>query len=101
METKKSPKRTPLFGAKSFLAMIGLVCGIGIYTGMGFSNETVQADDVEVHVVDKDETVWDIARPIADDQGMDIREIIYQIKINNGLDDECTLRPGQKIIIRY
>lgn len=29
---KRIPKRGPLFGAKSFLAMAVLACGVGLYT---------------------------------------------------------------------
>lgn len=94
------PKRGPLFGAKSFLAMAVLACGIGIYTGL-MAGDRVQADDVQVVTVETGETVWDVARPIADAQGIDIREVVYQIKVNNGLDQDCTVRPGQQLVIRF
>lgn len=68
---KRIPKRGPLFGAKSFLAITVLACGIGIYTGLGMAGDRVQADDVQVVTVEPGETVWDIARPVADEQGID------------------------------
>lgn len=98
---KRIPKRGPLFGAKSFMAMAVLACGIGLYTGLGMAGDRVQADDVQVVTVEPGETVWDVARPIADAEGLDIREIVYQIQVNNNLDQDCTVRPGQQLVIRF
>lgn len=99
---KRIPKRGPLFEAKSFLAMAVLACGIGLYTGPGMAaGETVKADDVQVITVEKDQTVWDVARPIADAEGLDIRKVVYQIQVNNNLDQDCTVRPGQQLVIRF
>jgi hypothetical protein len=100
-ETRRIPKRGPLFGAKSFLVMTVLACGIGLYAGMGMTGERVQADDVQVVTVETNQTVWDVARPIADAEGLDIREVVYEIQINNDLDDNCTVRPGQKLIVGF
>lgn len=95
------PKRGPLFGAKSFMAMAVLACGIGLYTGLGMAGDRVQADDVQVVTVETNQTVWDVARPIADAEGLDIREVVYQIQVNNNLDKDCTVRPGQQLVIRF
>ena len=78
--------------------------GIGLYLGSATpwsQAETVAADTAIIHVVDKDETLWEIAGPVADKTGQDIREIIYQLQINNDLGPNPTLTPGQKLIIRY
>ena len=98
------PKRKPRFRAVRSAMVIVAAFGIGLYIGSTTpwsQAETVANDTVAVHVVEPGETVWDIARPVADAQGMDIREVVYQLEINNNLDDECTLRPGQRLIIRY
>lgn len=98
------PKRGPLFGAKSFLAMAALACGIGIYTGCQIARAdtaTIKSDDSRIVTVEDGQTVWDIARPVADKEGQDIREVVYEIQINNDLDDNCTVRPGQKLIVRF
>ena len=100
-DTRRIPKRGPLFGAKSFLAMAVLACGIGLYTGLGMAGACVQADDVQVVTVETNQTVWDVARPIADAEGLDIREVVYQIQVNNNLDNDCTVRPGQQLVIRF
>lgn len=97
-------KRKPKFQVvRAGLALVAAF-GIGLYIGSTTpwsQAETVTNDTAAVHVVEPGETVWDIARPVADAQGMDIREVVYQLEINNNLDDECTLRPGQRLIIRY
>lgn len=100
-DTRRIPKRGPLFGAKSFLAMAVLACGIGLYTGLGMAGDRVQADDVQVVTVKANHTVWDVARPIADAEGLDIREVVYQIQVNNNLDKDCTVIPGQQLVIRF
>lgn len=98
------PKRKPRFRIIRTGLAIMAAFGIGLYIGSTTpwsQAETVANDTAAVHVVEPGETVWDIARPVADAQGMDIREVVYQLEINNNLDDECTLRPGQRLIIRY
>lgn len=97
------PKRKPRFRAVRSTMVIVAAFGIGLYIGSTTpwsQAETVANDTAAVHVVEPGETVWDIARPVADEQGIDVREIVYQLKINNDLNDDCTLTPGQKIVIR-
>lgn len=98
------PKRKPKFQVvRAGLALVAAF-GIGLYIGSTTpwsQAETVANDTAAVHVVEPGETVWDIARPVADAQGQDIREVIYQLEVNNELDQNCNLKPGQKLIIRY
>lgn len=97
---KRKAGRLLTTGATICLMCLG--CGIGLYTGVQIATaSTVKADTATVHVVEDGETLWDIARPIADAQGQDIREVIYQLEINNELDQNCNLKPGQRLIIRY
>lgn len=97
-------KRKPRFQMiRAGLALVAAF-GIGLYIGSTTpwsQAETVANDTAAVHVVEPGETVWDIARPVADAQGQDIREVIYQLEVNNELDQNCNLKPGQKLIIRY
>ncbi|MCI7431780.1 MAG: LysM peptidoglycan-binding domain-containing protein [Megasphaera elsdenii] len=98
-------KQTSKKGKMARLAMtILLAFGIGVYAGTGIGNvgqgPTVAADEADVHVVKDGETLWDIARSVADARGQDIRETIYEIQINNGLQENDNLKPGQRIIIR-
>lgn len=88
----------------AMLCLMCLGCGIGLYTGVqiaGASTPNIKADMADTHIVEEGETLWDIARPVADAQGQDIREIMFEIQVNNDLDDNCTLKPGQRLIIRY
>lgn len=97
-------KRKPHFRAVRSAMVIVVAFGVGLYIGSTTpwsQAETVAADTAIIHVVDTDETLWEIAGPIADKTGQDIREVIYQVQINNGLGPDPTLKPGQRLIIRY
>jgi hypothetical protein len=83
---------------------IAMAFGVGLYLGSTTpwsQAETIANDTAIIHVVDTDETLWEIAGPIADKTGQDVREIIYQIQVNNGLGPDPTLKPGQRLVIRY
>lgn len=98
------PKRKPRFRMiRTGLAIVAAL-GVGLYLGSTTpwaQAETVAADTAIIHVVDTDETLWEIAGPIADKTGQDVREVIYEIQINNGLGPDPTLKPGQRLVIRY
>lgn len=99
MRRRKSRFRTIRTGIA-----IALAFGCGAYLGSTTpwsQAETVAADTAIIHVVDTDETLWEIAGPVADKTGQDIREVIYQIQVNNGLGPNPTLKPGQRLVIRY
>lgn len=98
------PKRKPRFRAVRSAMAIVAAFGVGLYLGSTTpwsQAETVAADTAIIHVVDTDETLWEIAGPVADKTGQDIREVIYQIQINNDLGPDPTLKPGQRLVIRY
>lgn len=98
------PKRKPRFRMIQTGLAIMTAFGIGMYLGSATpwsQAETVAADTAIIHVVDKDETLWEIAGPVADKTGQDIREVIYEIQINNDLGPDPTLKPGQRLVIRY
>ncbi len=97
-------KRKPHFRAVRSAMVIVIAFGVGLYIGSTTpwsQAETVAADTAIIHVVDTDETLWEIAGPIADKTGQDVREVIYEIQINNGLGPDPTLKPGQRLVIRY
>lgn len=97
-------KRKPKFQVvRAGLALVAAF-GIGLYIGSTTpwsQAETVANDTAAVHVVDEGETLWQIAGPVADRSGQDIREVIYEIQVNNGLGPNPTLKPGQRLVIRY
>lgn len=83
---------------------VAIAFGCGLYIGHTvpwMTSETLAADTAIVHIVYDNETLWEIAGPIADKTGQDIREVIYEIQVNNNLGPDPTLQPGQKLIIRY
>ena len=98
------PKRKPRFQAVRSAMLIVAALGVGLYLGSTTpwsQAETVANDTAIIHVVDTDETLWEIAGPVADKTGQDIREVIYQIQVNNDLGPNPTLKPGQRLVIRY
>ncbi|ERT59852.1 LysM peptidoglycan-binding domain-containing protein [Megasphaera vaginalis (ex Srinivasan et al. 2021)] len=97
-------KRKPRFRAVRSAMAIVAAFGVGLYLGSTTSwsqAETIANDTAIIHVVDTDETLWEIAGPIADKTGQDVREVIYEIQINNDLGPDPTLKPGQRLVIRY
>lgn len=85
---------------KVMMIMAAMLLGFGFYIGHPY--EAVQAqNDAQIHIVEDNETIWDIARPIADKRGEDIREIIFDLQVNNGLDKNCSIHPGQRIVINF
>lgn len=98
------PKRKPRFRTIRTGLAIAMAFGVGLYLGSTtpWANaETVAADTAIVHIVDDNETLWEIAGPVADKAGQDVREVIYQIQVNNDLGPNPTLKPGQRLVIRY
>ncbi len=98
------PKRKPRFRIIRTGLAIMAAFGVGLYLGSATpwsQAETIANDTAIIHVVNKDETLWEIAGPIADKTGQDVREVIYQIQINNDLGPNPTLKPGQRLVIRY
>lgn len=98
------PKRKPRFRMIRTGLAIAMAFGVRLYLGSTTpwsQAETIANDTAIIHVVDTDETLWEIAGPIADKTGQDVREIIYQIQVNNGLGPDPTLKPGQRLVIRY
>lgn len=98
------PKRKPRFRMIQTGLAIAMAFGVGLCLGSTTpwpQAETVAADTAIIHVVDTDETLWEIAGPVADKTGQDIREVIYQIQVNNDLGPNPTLKPGQRLVIRY
>jgi len=97
--SKRAQKKPQLFGAKAFGLMVALSFGVGLYTGVSMATEAKTAP-VNIVEVEAGQTVWDIARPVADNRGADIREVLEQIQADNGLDDNFSVRPGQKLVVK-
>jgi hypothetical protein len=84
-----------------FLVALAVACSVGLYVGHSLC-ETVRAqEDAQVHIVDQGETLWEIAGPIADERGIDIREVIYIISVNNNIAGNDDIHPGQRLVINF
>lgn len=98
---RRRRKRTSI--AKAFMASLAIACCISWATNTptDVNAATIQTDNSIVHTVAPGETLWEIAGPIADKAGMDVREMVYQIRVNNGISGNEDIRPGQKIVLRF
>lgn len=96
-------KRKPRFRMIRSAMAIVAAFGVGLYIGTTpwSQAETIANDTAIIHVVDEGETLWQIAGPVADKTGADVWKVIYQIQINNDLGPDPTLKPGQRLVIRY
>lgn len=52
-----------------------------------------------IHVIQPGDTVWDLAGPVAENQGLDIRDVVYQMLEDNNLGPDALLIPGREIVI--
>lgn len=94
-------KKRGIPGAAVAALAISLSIGWLINRPADVSAAEVRADTAEVHVVESGENLWDICRPLADARGMDIREVTYLVSVNNDLDLNASLKPGQRITLRF
>ena len=94
-------KKRGIPGAAIAAVAIALSLGWFIDRPADVSAAEIKADPAEVHVVESGGNLWDICRPLADARGMDIREVLYLVSVNNGLDQNASLKPGQRITLRF
>ena len=88
-------KKRGIPGAAVVAVAIALSLGWFINRPADVSAAEVKADTADVHIVQTGENLWDICRP------MDIREVIYLISVNNGINQDASLKPGQRITLRF
>ena len=94
-------KKRGIPGAAVAAVAIALSLGWFINRPADVSAAEVKDDTADVHIVQTGENLWDICRPLADARGMDIREVIYLISVNNGINQDASLKPGQRITLRF
>ena len=91
---------------KKFLRMTLIVFVIIIGISLYFSNVSFSKGDIKTKTVNvtKGDTLWSIAREEQENntyyENKDIRDIIYEIKKINKLDNNSNLKIGQKLIIK-
>lgn len=85
---------------KKLMVLFTVAALAGIAAGHYEKSKAESATEPIVHVVEKGETVWNIARPIADAKNEDIRDTICQMMADNDISIDAVIYPGQKIIIK-
>jgi len=70
----------------------------GVLAGY-YEQQSMAETPATTYEVQEGDTVWTIARPIADDREEDIRSVVYWISTDNNLDVDARIYPGQKLII--
>ncbi len=91
---------------KKFLRMTLIVFVIIVGISLYFSNVSFSKGDIKTKTVNvtKGDTLWSIAREEQENnayyENKDIRDIIYEIKKLNKLDNNSNLKIGQKLIIK-
>nr|DAL55732.1 MAG TPA_asm: LysM [Caudoviricetes sp.] len=83
---------------KRLIAMLIVLAAAGGTAGYYDRPEAESAPII--HIVQDGETLWSIARPIADSRGEDIREIICQTIHDNGIGIDAVVYPGQTLVIK-
>lgn len=91
---------------KKFLRMTLIVFVIIVGISLYFSNVSFSKGDIKTKTVNvtKGDTLWSIAREEQENnayyENKDIRDIIYEIKKINKLDNNSNLKIGQRLIIK-
>lgn len=87
---------------KHVVAAVAIAAALTVAGGIGYyavsRHDQAQTVETTVHEVADNETLWDIAADVTDNEH-DIRRTVYSLQQLNGLDNNCTLQPGQKIKI--
>lgn len=92
---------------KKFVRMIILIIGIISISFICFSNISFSKGEVKTKTiyVSSGDTLWTIAEYEQENNtyydNKDIREIVYEIKKLNNIDNNSNLITGQKLVIKY
>lgn len=84
---------------KKWIALLTISALAGVAWGY-CESQTKEPPKPIVHVVEAGETIWDVARPIADSRGEDVRDTVCQIMYDNDVSIDAVIYPGQKLIIK-
>lgn len=92
---------------KKFIRMITFIAGIIIISLIGFSNISFSKGEIKTKTiyVSSGDTLWTIAAEQQENnlyyEDKDIRDIIYEIKKINNLENNSNLISGQKLVVKY
>lgn len=91
---------------KKFVRMVLILIGILLITTIIFSNKSYSKGEIKEKTifVSSGDTLWNIASQEQETNNYysdkDIRDIIYDIRKLNNLDNSDTLKIGQKLVIK-
>ena len=92
---------------KKFLRMVILIVGIIIISSICFCNISFSKGEIKTKTiyVSNGDTLWTIAREEQENnpyyENKDVRDIIYEIRKTNNLENNSNLNEGQELIIKY
>lgn len=92
---------------KKFIRMVILILGIITISLISFNNKSFSKGEIKTKTiyVSSGDTLWNIATEEQENNSYyedeDIRDIIYEIKKLNNLDNNSNLIAGQKLVIKY
>ena len=92
---------------KKFIRMVILIIGIITISLIGFNNISFSKGEIKTKTiyVSSGDTLWTIATEEQENnsyyEDKDIRDIVYEIKKLNNLDNNSNLIAGQKLVIKY
>ncbi len=94
------PRRSRVAGLLRFAVFLLLIF-VAVWAGVRVANATADSEtfDGRVYEVRAGDTLWQIAVDQYDDT-LDVREIVHEIRVANGLDD-AVLQPGQRLSLPY
>lgn len=100
-------KNMRIVNMKKFIRMVILIIGIIVFTSICFCNISFSKGEIKTKsiYVSSGDTLWTIASEEKENnlyyENKDIRDIVYQIKKLNSIDNNSNLIEGQKLIIEY
>ena len=92
---------------KKFVRMVILMIGVIAFSLVSFCNISFSKGEVKTKTiyVSSGDTLWTIASEEQENnlyyEDKDIRDIVYQIKKINNIENSANLIEGQKLIIEY
>ena len=82
------------------VVLVTLLMMIPTFMAVNASSKEPEVTSYSVYTVQKNDTLWNIAKDITD-KDTDVRQIVYEIRKLNNIDSAEELMPGQQIVLPY